>query len=93
MIRDFVDKGLNVILTKEEQELFEKEENRMYFGISGGHTCGDFANIIITDYTLAIDEDNQILFFDYEYGNDMDKWKNWGSGEFNRITKKFTYTD
>ena len=89
----FVEYGLNVDLTEEEQKLFQAKEDEIYYNVSGGHTCGDFANIIITDFDPAIDEDDPILFFEYEYGNDMDKWKEWGTGQFNRKTKEFTFND
>ena len=87
-----IDEGLNVVLTEEEQKLFEAKEGEMYYSISCGHICGDFANITITDFDPN-DEDDPILNFDFEYGNDIDKWKEWGTGQFNRNTKEFTFDD
>ena len=88
-----IDEGLNVILTEEEQKLFEAKEQEMYYSISGGHTCGDYANITITDFYPTIDEDDPIIFFEYEIGNDIDRWKEWGNGEFNRNTKEFNFEE
>lgn len=88
---NFVEEGLNIELTKEEQKLFELEEHKLFYSLSGGHNCGDFANITITDFDEGIDGDDKILMFDFEVGNYEDKYKEWGNGRFNRNTKKFEY--
>ena len=74
-------------LTGDEKDKFEKEENKTYYNISGGHGSGDWAKIVIIDY------DDPIIKFNYAYGNDMDGWKQEGSGTYNREKGLFVYDD
>ena len=76
-------------LTVGEVDALSRMRHKMFYSISGGSGSGDWSNLYITEY----DPESRIIGIKYEYGNDLDRWKEYGDGEYERTTNKFVFNE